>query len=102
MSGEQTTDPVLNIRLHRPGVDRDHVQRRHLVNMRGQGGQTPLTLISTPAGCPKTMLISRWRESGKPDPLKKVDFGEQHVHACSTFDAFTSGVTMSWKEGKRK
>ena len=101
MSGEQTTDPVLNTRLHRPGVDRDHVQRTHLLKMRGQRGQTPLTLVSAPADCVKTMLISRWRESGKPDPLKKVYFGEQHVHACSTFDPFTSGVTMYWREGKR-
>ena len=29
------------------------------------------------------------RESGKPNPLKNVYFGEQHMHTRNSFDAFT-------------
>ena len=102
MSGEQTTDPVLNTKLHRPRVDRDHYQRTHLLKMLGQRGQKPLTLISAPASYDKTTLISSWRKSGKPNPLKNVYFDEQRVHTRNSFEAFMAGVTMTWREGKSK
>jgi len=102
MSGEQTTDSVLITKLHRSRVDGDHVQRTHLLKILGQRGQKPLTLVSVPAGYSKTTLISSWRESGKPSPLKDVYFGEQLVHTRNPFDAFTAGVRTIWREGKRK
>ena len=102
MSGEQTTDSVLITKLNRSRVDRSHVQRTHLLKMLGQRGQKPLTPVSAPAGYDKTTLISSWLESGKPNPLKNVYFGEQHVHTSNSFDAFTAGVRMTWREGKSK
>ena len=41
------------------------------------------------------------RESGKPNPLKNVYFGEQHMHTQNSFDAFTIGVTQTWEQAYR-
>ncbi len=38
------------------------------------------------------------RESGKPNPLKNVYFGEQHMHTQNSFDAWTVGVRGTWAE----
>jgi len=41
------------------------------------------------------------RESGKPNPLKNVYFGEEHMHTRNSFDAFTIGVNQTWDEAYR-
>jgi hypothetical protein len=41
------------------------------------------------------------RESGKPNPLKNVYFGEQHMHTRNSFDAFTVGVMATWEDAYR-
>jgi hypothetical protein len=41
------------------------------------------------------------RESGKPNPLKNVYFGEQHMHTRNSFDAFTIGTTQTWEQAYR-
>jgi hypothetical protein len=41
------------------------------------------------------------RGSNKPNPLKNVYFGEQHLHTCNSFDAFTVGVTATWGDAYR-
>ena len=38
------------------------------------------------------------REAGKPNPLKNVYFGEEHMHTSSSFDAFTVGVSQTWDD----
>ena len=38
------------------------------------------------------------RESGKPNPLKNVYFGEEHMHTRNSFDAFTIGVNQTWDQ----
>jgi len=38
------------------------------------------------------------RESGKPNPLKNVYFGEEHMHTRNSFDAFTIGVNQTWDD----
>jgi hypothetical protein len=38
------------------------------------------------------------RSSGKPNPLKNVYFGEQHMHTQNSFDAYTVGVRGTWAE----
>ena len=38
------------------------------------------------------------RTSGKPNPLKNVYFGEQHLHTQNSFDAWTVGVRGTWAE----
>jgi hypothetical protein len=37
-------------------------------------------------------------ESKKPNPLKNVYFGEEHLHTRNSFDAFTLGVNMTWDD----
>ena len=34
----------------------------------------------------------------KPNPLKNVYFGEEHLHTRNSFDAFTAGVTGTWDD----
>jgi hypothetical protein len=41
------------------------------------------------------------RKSGKPNPLKNVYFGEQHLHTRNSFDAFTVGVNQTWEQAYR-
>jgi len=38
------------------------------------------------------------REEGKPNPLKNVYFGEQHLHTQNSFDAWTVDVRGTWAE----
>jgi hypothetical protein len=40
-------------------------------------------------------------EAGKPNPLKNVYFGEQHMHTRNSFDAFTAGVAQTWEQAYR-
>ena len=38
------------------------------------------------------------RESGKPNPLKNVYFGEQHLHTAASPDAFAVGTRGTWAD----
>ena len=38
------------------------------------------------------------RDSGKPNPLKNVYFGEEHMHTRNSFDAYTIGVNQTWDD----
>ena len=38
------------------------------------------------------------RDSGKPNPLKNVYFGEQHLHTTNSPDAFVIGTRGSWED----
>ena len=38
------------------------------------------------------------RDVKKPNPLKNVYFGEQHLHTQNSFDAFTIGTRASWAD----
>jgi hypothetical protein len=38
------------------------------------------------------------RESGKPNPLKNVYFGEQHIHTAASPDAFAVGTRGTWDD----
>jgi hypothetical protein len=41
------------------------------------------------------------RELGKPNPLKNVYFGEQHLHTQNSPDAFAAGSRQTWDEAFR-
>ena len=41
------------------------------------------------------------RDGSKPNPLRNVYFGEQHMHTRNSFDAFTVGVTQTWEQAYR-
>ncbi|MHC4933821.1 MAG: DUF3604 domain-containing protein [Planctomycetota bacterium] len=49
----------------------------------------------------QTSLGEPGRGSTKPNPLKNVYFGEQHMHTRNSFDAFTLGVTATWEDAYR-
>jgi len=38
------------------------------------------------------------RDSGKPNPLKNVYFGEQHLHTANSPDAFVIGTRGTWED----
>jgi hypothetical protein len=38
------------------------------------------------------------RDSGKPNPLKNVYFGEQHLHTSNSPDAFVVGTRQTWEQ----
>ena len=41
------------------------------------------------------------RDAGKPNPLKNVYFGEQHLHTSNSPDAFAAGSRQSWDDTYR-
>jgi LuxR family maltose regulon positive regulatory protein len=63
MAGKTTTDPLITTKLHRPPLDRIHVQRPHLLERLDLGRSRPLTLVSAPAGYGKSVLIRSWLET---------------------------------------
>jgi len=62
---EQRNGLILRTKLHRPPVTEDLVCRTRLHERMDLGQQTPLTLVSAPAGYGKSMLVSQWVETSK-------------------------------------
>ena len=60
MPDETMHSALLNTKLHRPPVDRNHVHRLRLLERLDQRRHRPLTLVSAPAGYGKSSLISCW------------------------------------------
>ena len=56
-------DPILRTKLHRPPVTVNLVRRNQLHEQMDLGLETPLTLVSAPAGYGKSTLVSHWIES---------------------------------------
>jgi hypothetical protein len=65
------------------------------------------TLLRLPILCLALLASGAWaadsigepgRSSSKPNPLKNVYFGEQHMHTQNSFDAYTVGVRGTWAE----
>lgn len=54
--------PILRTKLHRPPAPEDMVCRRLLHERMDVGMQTPLTLVSAPAGYGKSTLVSQWAD----------------------------------------
>ena len=63
MAGGTTTDTLITTKLHRPPVDRIHVHRPQLLERLDQRRSRALTLVSTPAGYGKSVLIQDWLNS---------------------------------------
>jgi LuxR family maltose regulon positive regulatory protein len=61
-ASESRDDLILRTKLHRPPVTEDLVCRTRLHELMDQGEETPLTLVSAPAGYGKSMLVSQWVE----------------------------------------
>ena len=54
--------PIIRTKLHRPPVTDRLVCRRRLHERMDLGLQTPLTVVSAPAGYGKSVLVSHWAE----------------------------------------
>ncbi len=61
--GDFSGGPILRTKLYRPSVPEDYVHRHRLDEHMDLGLQTPLTVLSAPAGYGKSMLISHWAET---------------------------------------
>jgi len=62
---ESSTTGALRIRrtkLHSPPITVDHIHRPRLIEILERSSETPLTLISAPAGYGKSQLCSSWLE----------------------------------------
>jgi LuxR family maltose regulon positive regulatory protein len=59
-AGDQTS--ILQTKLFRVPLPKDHVLRPHLLKRLQQIKQHPLTVVSAPAGYGKTVLLSSWSE----------------------------------------
>ena len=44
------------------------------------------------------VLLAAGGGSGKPNPLKNIYFGEQHMHTQNSYDAYAMGVRQTWAE----
>jgi len=62
-SGPPHQDPILRTKLHRPPVTEELVLRERLHQQMDRGLETPLTLVSAPAGYGKSVLVSQWAEA---------------------------------------
>ena len=56
---------MLQTKLHRPPVSKEHVLRKHLIDYLDRNRYKPFTLVSAPAGYGKSMLVSSWIEACK-------------------------------------
>jgi len=63
MEAETTALPILRTKLHRPRIAGDLVHRPHLLERLNQHPQSPLTVVSAPAGYGKTSLVGSWLEA---------------------------------------
>ena len=60
---KQQSVRLLRTKLHRPAVTEELVRRKRLHDALDRGLETPLTLVSAPAGYGKSMLVSHWADS---------------------------------------
>jgi len=56
-----------------------------------------LVVVSTSPGVAQS-TGEPGRDSGQPNPLNNVYFGEEHMHTRNSFDAFTAGVNQTWDQ----
>ncbi len=68
--------------------------------------RTPLTLVAAllcsaaiaPGAIAQDNVGQPKGEAGKPNPLKSVYFGEQHLHTSASPDAFAVGTRGTWDD----
>jgi LuxR family maltose regulon positive regulatory protein len=63
MADVSTPISLIQTKLHRPPIYGAHVRRQRLLDQLGQRHKRPMTLISAPAGCGKTVAASSWLET---------------------------------------
>ena len=91
------TVPLLNTKLHRPPIDRNHVHRPHLLARLDQHRDRPLTLVSAPAGYGKSVLISSWLEACEdPGAWLSLDQSDSDLRTFLTY--FVASVETIFPE----
>ena len=74
MNDVSTAISLIQTKLHRPPIYGVHLLRQRLLDQLDQRHKRPLTLISAPAGCGKTMVASSWLEaSDSPSAWLSLD-----------------------------
>ena len=72
--------PILKTKLYRPQVPADYVPRPRLLDLLERSCDTPLTLVSAPAGYGKSTLVSAWLEtSAVPTAWLSLDEGDSSL-----------------------
>jgi len=63
---------LLSTKFHAPACSSPLIPRPRLTALLDVGLTGPLTLVSAPAGCGKTTLLSNWVQSHAPDNFSVV------------------------------
>ncbi|MEE9562739.1 MAG: hypothetical protein V3W50_06695, partial [Thermoanaerobaculia bacterium] len=85
-ASESREDLILRTKLHRPPVTEDLVRRTRLHERMDLGQETPLTLVSAPAGYGKSMLVSQWVEmSEEPCAWLSLDADDSDLSTFVTY-----------------
>ncbi len=63
LSGQSNYTEILETKLYTPPLPDDHIHRQELIDRLVAGQTLPLTIISTPAGYGKSVLVSCWLHS---------------------------------------
>jgi LuxR family maltose regulon positive regulatory protein len=73
-------DWILRTKLHRPQLPPDLVERARVLELLEKNPERPFTLVSAPAGCGKSTLVSRWLEaSEQPAAWLSLDDGDNDL-----------------------
>ena len=82
-------DPLVETKLLRPRPRREVVQRPRLADLLRRASDSPVTLVSAPAGFGKTTLLASWLSADR-------DGGDEHpLHGCP----WTSGTGRPRRSG---
>ncbi len=83
---ESQHDPILRTKLHRPPVAAAAVRRIRLHGQMDHGLETPLTLVSAPAGYGKSTLVSHWLESlSHPNAWLSLDVADGDLTVFTSY-----------------
>lgn len=94
---------LLRTKFFLPPTSLNHVKRPRLVAKLSQSLHVPLTILSAPAGCGKTTLISEWKES-LPDPARlawlSLDPGDNDLnrfllYLCGALEEINPGLVLN-------
>ena len=90
--------PILKTKLHRPQVPSDYVVRPRLLKLLKRSCDTPLTLVSAPAGYGKSTLVSAWMDAlESPAAWLSIDEGDSDLatflrHFSAAVDSLFPGA----------
>ncbi|MGB5294622.1 MAG: DUF3604 domain-containing protein, partial [Thermoanaerobaculia bacterium] len=71
--------------------------KRNYLSLAG-GAMAVLSLVISASPLVAQSTGEPGRDSGKPNPLKNVYFGEQHIHTRNSPDAFAMGTRGTWED----